>query len=134
MNEILVGTKLTKVKTLGNVYTQVKVGKIKEQVVVGSIEMDVGKGLTNVKMSLTSLTAKSTLVSIKARGAATFSAGASVTVKAGGLARVKGAVVNIAADGTTFAGGILTSGTINPMTGAPFYVSLCFGNPATFVT
>jgi len=129
VTEILVGEKLTKVKTTGAVRTQVTTGTIEHKVNVGQVILS--SGGTNMTLSPLSLIAKSTFVSIQATGSLAMSGSTSVSLSTSGLASISGSAITLATTTTTFAGGILTSGTINPMTGTPFATSLCFGNPST---
>jgi len=84
-------------------------------------------------LSAASLIAKSSFVSVSATGSLALSGTTSVSISSGGLATVQGSAIILSTTTTTFAGGILTSGTINPMTGTPFAASGCFGNPSTSV-
>ena len=130
VTELLVGEKITKVKTTGAIRTQVTTGTIEHKVQAGKIELKSGAN-TSTTLSATALIAKSTFVSVQATGSLALSGSTSVSIRSNSLTTIHGSVVTISTTTTTFAGGILTSGTINPMTGAPFYVSLCFGNPST---
>ena len=130
--ELLVGEKITRVKTTGAVRTKVNIGEIEHKVNVGQVVLSSGVN-TKVTLSAVSLVAKSTFVSVSATGSLALSGTTSVSLRSDGLTAIHGNAITLSTNTTTFAGGILTSGTINPMTGAPFYASLCFGNPSTNV-
>jgi hypothetical protein len=132
VTEILVGEKITKVKTTGAVRTRVNIGTIENEVKVGKVVLSSG---VNTKMTLSaeSLIAKSVFINVDATGALALNGSTSVSIRSNGAVTVHGSVVTLSTTATTFAGGILTSGTINPLTGSPFSASFCLGNPTTSV-
>lgn len=132
VTELLVGEKITKVKTTGAVKTEVNIGKIENKVRVGEVILSSGVK-TKMTLSALSLIAKSVFINVDATGSLSLNGSTSVSIRSNGLVNIHGSVVTLSTTATTFAGGILTSGTINPLTGSPFAASFCLGNPSTNV-
>ena len=125
---LLAGKQTKTIKTGGSFRQRILGnGTISNYVLTGKIQNTVGVA----DMTLTNTSLKITVPkTIKALAGASIkmTATGKVTIKAGGIAKLQGASVFLKSIGGT-QGGILCSGSINPITGLPFSASGLLGSP-----
>jgi hypothetical protein len=125
---ILAGRQTKTIKTGGSFRQRILGnGKITNSVTTGSIKNTVGASNMTLNNSNLNTTVPKTL-KVLAGASIKMTATGKVTIKSGGIAKIQGSVVQLKATGGT-TGGILCSGSINPLTGLPFSASGLLGSP-----
>lgn len=125
---ILAGKQTKTIKTGGSFRKRILGnGRITNFVSTGKIQNTVGVAQTTLNNTNFNVTVPKTM---KVLAGATIkqTATGKVTLKAGGIAKLQGSTVTLKAIGGT-RGGILCSGSINPLTGQPFSASGLLGSP-----
>jgi hypothetical protein len=125
---LLVGRQTKTIKTGGSFRQRILGnGKITNFVTTGSIKNTVGVASMTLNNTNLNVTLPKTM-KVLAGASIKMSATGKITLKSGGVTKIQGSAVILKAIGGT-RGGILCSGSINPLTGSPFSASGILGSP-----
>ena len=125
---IFAGMQTKTIKTNGSFRKRIRGnGKITNSVTTGRIQNTVGVSKTTLNNTDFNVSVPKTM-KVVAGATIKQSATGKITLKAGGVAKLQGATVTLKSIGGT-KGGILCSGTTNPLTGSPFKTSGILGSP-----
>lgn len=126
--KIFAGMQTKTIKTNGSFRKRIRGnGKISNTVATGSVKNTVGASKTTLNNTNFNVSIPKTM-KVVAGATIKQSATGKITLKAGGTAKLQGSTVILKSVGGT-KGGILCSGTTNPLTGSPFKTSGIMGSP-----